>query len=313
MATLYERYNSEGDAVSDNASFSANWDAMTFTPSISHTITSVRLYMRRDGSPGTMTVSIRATSGGEPTGSDLDGITGTTNANTLPAYPAGREWREVTLGVGIALTAGIKYAIVIRCAGNSSSNQTRWGTDNSSPTYAGGEHYNSADSGSTWNPTGTHSDDLFEEYGEPIGTSTVTTEASTNTTATSSTGWGHITVIGGDTVTQHGHVWSTSQNPTTSDSKTELGTKPQTGNFTSDITGLTPATTYYIRAYAVGSSGANYGSQVSINTGSTIQRAHIWSEGSDFHYFDANGVERVLQGHETTSDKDIWPWLDPFS
>lgn len=142
---------------------------------------------------------------------------------------------------------------------------------------------------------------------------TVTTQANTDTIASSSTGHGGVVDPGDAAVTQHGHVWSTSQNPTTSDSKTELGAKPQVGQFESFLTGLTPGTTYYIKAYATNSNGTAYGSQVSIGTASTIQRAHIWSEGKEFHYFDENGVERVLQGHETASDKDIWPWLDPFS
>ncbi len=142
---------------------------------------------------------------------------------------------------------------------------------------------------------------------------TVTTQANTDTIASSSTGHGDIVDLGDAAVTQHGHVWSTSQTPTTSDSKTELGAKPQVGQFESFLTGLTPGTTYYIRAYATNSNGTSYGSQVSIATDSTIQRAHIWSEGKDFHYFDENGVERVLQGHEAASDKDLWSWLDPFS
>ena len=310
MATLYERYQS--GATADLGRWDTRWGGQTFTPSVSHTITSVKLFMRRDDLPGTMTVSIKATDGGGlPTGADL--TSGTTDADTLPEYPASREWREISFGAGTVLTASTTYAIVFRTPDTDLPNQCRLGIDQTSPTYAGGATCNSSDSGGSWAFQGVDTDALFEEYGDPIGTSTVTTEANTNTIATSSTGWGHITVIGADDVTQHGHVWSTSQSPTTSDSKTELGAKPQTGNFTSGITGLTPGTTYYIRAYAVGSSGANYGSQVSITTLTTIRRAHIWSEGSEFHYFDEAGVERVLQGHETASDKDIWPWLDPFS
>ena len=144
-------------------------------------------------------------------------------------------------------------------------------------------------------------------------TPVVTTQAATDVIATGATGHGNVQGLGSSAVTQHGHVWSTSQNPTTADSKTELGAKPQTGAFTSLITGLTPGVTYYIKAYATNSSGTAYGSQVSIGTASTIQRAHIWSEGSEFHYFDEAGVERVLQGHGVASDKDLWPWLDPFS
>ena len=151
------------------------------------------------------------------------------------------------------------------------------------------------------------------------GAPTVTTQECTDTTALTSTGHGLYTTEGDSSVTQHGHVWDTSANPTTSDSssgfwgKTENGAAPNTGSFTSAITGLTPGTLYYVAAYAINSEGTDYGSDVTITTGTTIQRAHIWSEGKDFHYFDEHGVERVLQGHAVASDKDILPWLDPWS
>ena len=307
MATLYENYITGDDNW--HIIFSSGWYAQTFTPSVNHVISSVKLLIFRLGSPGVLTVSIRATSGGLPTGADL--ATGTTDGDTLTADSAG-EWREITFAVGASLLASTKYAIVCRQSGTPGGNYVGWRSDGSSPTYADGALCTSGDSGASW-LEGSGDDEMFEEWGDITGGSTVTTEACTNTIATSTTGWGHITVVGDGAPTQHGHVWSTSQDPTTSDSKTELGAKPQTGNFTSDITDLTPSTTYYIKAYAINVTGTSYGSQVSIVTGSTIQRAHIWSEGSDFHYFDEAGVERVLQGHETASDKDIWPWLDPFS
>ncbi|GAH21280.1 unnamed protein product, partial [marine sediment metagenome] len=79
--------------------------------SVSHKITKVKLKLYRVGSPGTATVSIRATSGLHPTGSDL--CSGTTNGDTLPEGSP-YEWREITLGDGANLASGTKYAIVIR-------------------------------------------------------------------------------------------------------------------------------------------------------------------------------------------------------
>ena len=94
----------------------------------------------------------------------------------------------------------------------------------------------------------------------PILSTTEITEI-TQTTATSG---GNITDEGGATVTARGVCWSTSQNPTISDSKTEDGTG--TGNFTSSISGLEPNTTYYVRAYATNSEGTGYGSELSFTT-----------------------------------------------
>ena len=77
-------------------------------------------------------------------------------------------------------------------------------------------------------------------------------------------GGGNVTADGGATVTARGICWSTSQNPTISGSHTTDGTG--TGTFTSNMTGLEPNTTYYVRAYATNSAGTAYGDQVSFTT-----------------------------------------------
>ncbi len=63
---------------------------------------------------------------------------------------------------------------------------------------------------------------------------------------------------------ERGVCWSTSQNPTVSNSHTTNGSG--TGSFTSNITGLTENTTYYVRAYATDSKGTSYGEQKSFTT-----------------------------------------------
>jgi len=85
-----------------------------------------------------------------------------------------------------------------------------------------------------------------------------------NVTATTASGGGYVSRDGGSTVTARGMCWSTAQQPKVSDSKTVDG--GGTGSFTSNITGLTPGTTYYIRAYATNSTGTSYGSQSSFAT-----------------------------------------------
>ena len=89
---------------------------------------------------------------------------------------------------------------------------------------------------------------------------TVTTQAVTDLTGTTATGNGTVVSDGADTITERGVCWSTSLNPTTSDSKaTSAGT---TGPFTASITGVSSGTLYHVRAYAINSIGTSYGDDV---------------------------------------------------
>jgi len=89
---------------------------------------------------------------------------------------------------------------------------------------------------------------------ERMATLAATTSASSITAATATSG-GNVIYNGGVTVTARGVCWSTSPNPTITDSKTSDGIG--TGTFSSSITGLTASTTYYVRAYATNSKGTN--------------------------------------------------------
>ena len=163
MATLFENATWVYNGISRNFG-GTSWAAMTFTPQITHNITSVILRLGGDGSVGTITVSIRATDGlGKPTGADIDGVTGTTDGDTLPDFgwptPQGDD-REITFSSPISLTAGIKYAIVVRAQTTSG----KWSTI-VSDVYANGSHIFSGNAGGNWTVDATR-DNWFEEYGE---------------------------------------------------------------------------------------------------------------------------------------------------
>ena len=96
--------------------------------------------------------------------------------------------------------------------------------------------------------------------GEPILSTTPVTSISFN----SAQSGGNITNDGGSSVTARGVCWNTSFNPTIANSITTNGTG--IGSFASSLTGLTPSTTYYVRAYATNSAGTNYGLNVSFTT-----------------------------------------------
>lgn len=92
----------------------------------------------------------------------------------------------------------------------------------------------------------------------------VTTAEVTEIKGTTAQCGGTIISDGGATVTTRGVCWSTDQTPTVADNKTTDGTGA--GSFTSNITCLTPETTYYVRAYATTSKGTGYGSTMAFTT-----------------------------------------------
>jgi len=93
----------------------------------------------------------------------------------------------------------------------------------------------------------------------------ISTAVPSNLGSTTVTSGGIIPTDGGLSVTQRGVCWSTSSGPTTANSKL---VDPSTGigSYTSLITGLTSGTTYYLRAYAITSSGTSYGEEVTFKT-----------------------------------------------
>ncbi len=93
---------------------------------------------------------------------------------------------------------------------------------------------------------------------------TVTTKSVSNISQGSASCGGNVTNNGGAEVTKRGVCWSTSQNPTTSNSHTTDGSG--NGEFTSSITGLSANTKYYVRAYATNSAGTSYGEEKSFYT-----------------------------------------------
>ena len=104
-------------------------------------------------------------------------------------------------------------------------------------------------------------------YGDEIsfttlpGLATLTTLEVTEITQSTATSGGNIVSNGGTELTATGVVWSTNENPTleSNDGYTEDGAT--TGEFVSELTDLTYATTYYVRAYATNEAGTAYGNE----------------------------------------------------
>ena len=96
------------------------------------------------------------------------------------------------------------------------------------------------------------------------GVPVLTTSEVTGIGMNQATCGGEVTDDGGLEITARGICWSTSPEPTVADNYTSEG--DGIGGFVSTMTGLTPNTTYYVRAYATNSHTTAYGEEISFTT-----------------------------------------------
>ena len=102
---------------------------------------------------------------------------------------------------------------------------------------------------------------------QSVSAPTVITLAVTEPTTTTATGNGNVTDDGGSPITERGVCWGTNHNPDLNGSFNSCPTNG-TGTYTVSMTGLTPGTTYYVRAYARNEAGLSYAeNEVSFSTG----------------------------------------------
>ena len=114
---------------------------------------------------------------------------------------------------------------------------------------------------------------------------TLTTEIESST-STYAVSLGNITDDGGSTISERGVCWSTSQNPTTADSKTIDEIHSMT--FICNLRSLIPGTTYFVRAYAINLAGTAYGNQLSFTTDAEVDPIIF---GGDLTYGSVSDIE----------------------
>jgi uncharacterized protein (TIGR02145 family) len=97
-----------------------------------------------------------------------------------------------------------------------------------------------------------------------VGLATVTTLDASAVSYTTASSGGEVTSEGGGTVSAKGVCWGTASGPVATGAHTTNGSG--IGSFTSNITGLTQNTTYYLRAYAINDAGTAYGTEITFKT-----------------------------------------------
>jgi len=159
---IVDQQYSSNDDNQQGFSNSSYWEAQTFTTSLAQRIRGVWLKVfRNDGStvPGTVTVSIKAVDGSShPTGVDL--CIATFNGNEVPYLGSGGAgWLWVPFTTSPWLNNATRYAIVVRCA----TGGLYWRSDNSSPSYTGGNREYSTNAGTSW------TSDVAKDYMFKVG------------------------------------------------------------------------------------------------------------------------------------------------
>jgi hypothetical protein len=99
---------------------------------------------------------------------------------------------------------------------------------------------------------------------------TLTTNAATLITGSSATTGANITADAGFSILTRGVCYSTTSNPTTANSILVASPSTGIGSFVSNLTGLLPATPYYVRAYATNSAVTSYGNEITFTTNPVV-------------------------------------------
>ena len=123
----------------------------------------------------------------------------------------------------------------------------------------------------------------------------VTTSAATLITTNTATVGGNVTNDGGATISERGIYFGTVANPESTGTKIQIGSG--TGAFSTNLTGLSEETTYYVKAYATNSNGTSYGSQIDFTTSVTVLSPTVTTSS-------ASGIENTSAtvGGEVSSD-----------
>ena len=101
--------------------------------------------------------------------------------------------------------------------------------------------------------------------------SLTTNDVILDVTSTTAQSGGTISSIGASALTENGVCYSTTNaTPTINDIKVTAPLISTSYSFAANLTGLTPSTTYHIRAYATNAYGTSYGSVVTFSTSATL-------------------------------------------
>ena len=114
-----------------------------------------------------------------------------------------------------------------------------------------------------------------------------------------------VIVDPGDGINQYGHCWSLDSDEPTADlpTSTKKGSSESKGYFPSQLSGLTPDTLYYVRAYAITDNGSVYGETEKFRT--PVQRPEAAFKAHKDHIA---VYELVVFTDESKNNPTEWKW-----
>jgi hypothetical protein len=157
-APVLDQSNTAGTATGTSFG-TTSWGGQTFIPAVTGTLVKADVQLFCSGCTGTtpnLTLSVRNTSAGLPTGADLA-------TATIPGFSSGSGiYYTVTFGAPATLTSGTQYALVLRPVATPTAGGYFW-IRSSPSTYANGQRVISTDNGATWTADSTR-DFNFRAY-----------------------------------------------------------------------------------------------------------------------------------------------------
>jgi len=123
---------------------------------------------------------------------------------------------------------------------------------------------------------------------------TLTTVNATEISISGALTGGNISSDGGADITARGVCYGTSSMPEVTGQHTSDSNG--SGNFTSSLTGLSPSTKYYVRAYATNEAGTAYGNEITFTTAAPVVATLTTLEASSV------SSNRAVSGGNITSD-----------